>query len=332
VKAIIITTPGGPEVLELQEVADPQAGKGELLVRIKAAGLNRADLLQRQGGYAPPPGAPDILGLEMSGVIETVGEGVEGWQVGDKVCALLGGGGYAEKVVIPADMAIPVPEGMSFEEAACLPEAGLTAFMNLFVLGELPLKIENNAKCVLIHAGGSGIGTAAIQLAKAAGAIVLVTAGSEDKLERCAELGADYGLNYKEQANFSEWVKEVTDGQGVNVILDFIGAPYLAENLLSLGMHGRLILIGQLGGRKAEVDLGLIMTRRLHITGTTIRSRTGEEKIDLTKRFGTFAKPLLESGDLRPVLDRTFDLSQAAEAHTYMASNQSFGKIVLTVP
>jgi putative PIG3 family NAD(P)H quinone oxidoreductase len=327
-QAIVITQPGGPEVLKLQEVADPTLAAGELLVRIYATALNRADTLQRRGVYPPPPGASEILGLEMAGEILEVGEGVDSrWQVGQRVMALLPGGGYAEKINIPAEMAIPIPEKLSYEEAASLPEACLTAYMNLYMLGDLKA-----GGSVLIHAAGSGVGSIGIQLAKAVGVNVLATARSAAKLEAAQQLGADFVLNTAETPAFSGWVLENTGGKGVDVILDFVGGPYLSENLQSLALGGRLVLIGQLGGGKTELDLGHIMRKQLHILGTTLRPQPLERKIEITRRFTGFGLPLIENGQLTAVVDRVFNLSEAGEAHRYMEANANTGKIVLRVP
>lgn len=325
-KAIIVKEPGGPEALEWLTAPDPQMQPGELLVRVRATAINRADILQRRGLYPPPPGASPILGMEMAGEVLAVGAacGPE-WQPGQRVMALLGGGGYAEKVAVPAVHAMPLPDNLSFEEGAAIPEAFLTAYLNLFILGELKL-----GQTVLIHAGGSGVGTAAIQLAREAGATVLVTAGSDEKLERCRQLGAAGLINYKQTA-FADRVKELTGGQGVNLILDFIGAAYFEANLASLALYGRLVLIGQLSGAKTQLDLGQIMRRRLHITGTTLRARSLAEKAELTGQFSDFALTRFADGRLRPVVDSVFPVSQAAEAHRYMETNQNFGKIVLKV-
>lgn len=325
-KAIIVEEPGGPEVLKWQETADPTYQPNELLVRVHATAINRADLLQRRGHYPPPPGASPILGMEMAGEILEVGAHCGGgWRPGQRVMALLAGGGYAEKVAFPAVHAMPLPDNLSFEEGAAIPEAFLTAYLNLFNLGEL-----KPGQAVLIHAGGSGVGTAAIQLAREAGATVFVTAGSTDKLERCRELGATGLINYKTD-KFLARVKEWTKGQGVNLILDFIGADYFADNLAALALYGKLVLIGQLSGSKAELDLGLIMRQRLRITGTTLRPRTTEEKADLTQKVIDFALPRFADGRLRPVIDTVFPITQAVEAHRYMETNQNFGKIVLKV-
>jgi tumor protein p53-inducible protein 3 len=323
-KAIIVEEPGGPEVLEWKETADPIFQPDELLVRVHATAVNRADLLQRRGLYPPPKGASPILGMEVAGEILEVGANCGSrWQPGQRVMALLAGGGYAEKAAFPAVHAMPLPGNLSFEEGAAIPEAFLTAYLNLFVLGEL-----KPGQIVLVHAGGSGVGTAAIQLAREAGASVFVTAGSTDKLERCRELGATGLINYKTE-KFAGRVKELTNGQGVDLILDFIGADYFADNLASLGLYGKLCLIGQLSGNKAELDLGLVMRQRLRITGTTLRPRTTEEKADLTKKLADFALPRFADGRLRPVIDTVFPIRQAAEAHRYMETNQNFGKIVL---
>jgi putative PIG3 family NAD(P)H quinone oxidoreductase len=326
-KAIVITRPGGPEVLEIQEVPDPVAGEGELLVRVRATALNRADTLQRRGLYPPPPGATDIMGLEMAGEIAGVGAGCSPeYRLGGRVMALLPGGGYAQYVTIPAEMAMPVPDEVSFEEAAALPEACLTAYMNLFLLGEL-----QQEGSVLVHAAGSGVGSIATQLASAAGATVLATARAQSKVEAALKLGANYGFCTASLSEFSRWVMENTGGKGVDVILDFIGGPYLTENLNSLAINGRLVLIGQMGGSKAEVDLGLVMRRRLHILGTTLRAQPLDRKLDLTARFREFGLPLIEKGLLKPVVDRVYDLAEAGEAHRYMEDNANTGKIVLRV-
>jgi putative PIG3 family NAD(P)H quinone oxidoreductase len=325
-KAIVITRPGEPEVLELQEVANPIPATGELLVRVHATALNRADTLQRRGLYPPPPGASEILGLEMAGEVVQVAAD-SGGQVGQRVMALLAGGGYAQYVTIPAPMAIPIPDGMSYEEAAALPEACLTAYMNLFMLGEL-----QTGGVALVHAAGCGVGSIAVQMAKAAGTTVLATARNASKLEAVRKLGADFTYDTGNATNFSGWVLQSTNGQGADVILDFVGAPYLSENLKSLNLNGRMVLIGQLGGSKTEVDLGLVMRRRLHILGTTLRTQPLERKIEITRRFREFATPLLAQGRLVPVIDRVFELAEASVAHHYMENNANFGKIVLKVP
>jgi tumor protein p53-inducible protein 3 len=321
-KAIVFDQPGGPEVLRYADAPDPQPAEGELLVRVHATAANRADTLQRRGGYPPPEGASPILGLELAGeVIEGLGD----WQPGDRVMAVVTGGGYAELAAVPAGMAMRVPERFSFEEAAAVPEAFLTAYLNMFTLGRL-----QPGEAVLIHAGASGIGTAAIQLARAAGARVLTTAGSDEKLMRCRELGAEVTINYKREA-FRERVAEATDGHGVNLILDFVGAPYWEDNLAALALDGRLALIGFLGGSRGQIDIGPLLGKRLNVFGTTLRRTPMPQKVALTEAVTAFALPRFESGELRPVVDTVLPLEQAAEAHRRMEANSNVGKIVLRV-
>ncbi len=325
-KAVVMTGFGGTDVLRLGEVPTPSAGAGELLVRVRATALNRADLLQRRGLYPPPKGASEILGLEMAGEVVEVGPGCEGWNEGDRVCALLPGGGYAEYAVIPAPMAIRLPDQLTFEQGAAIPEVFLTAYLNLYWLGGL-----SSGQTVLIHAGASGVGTAAIQLVREAGSKAFITAGSEEKIARCLELGAEAGWNYK-QGPFSQWVLEQTDGQGVNLILDFIGAPYFAQNLECLAVDGRLVVIGTMGGSRVDqLDLGKLLFKRQQIIGTALRSRSLTDKIRLTQEFAAYAMPRFVDQRLRPVIDRIFDWKDVAEAHQYMESNANIGKIVLTV-
>jgi putative PIG3 family NAD(P)H quinone oxidoreductase len=320
VKAIVFDQPGGPEVLRWGDAPDPQPAEGELLVRVHATSANRADTLQRRGNYPPPEGASPILGLELAGeVVEGVGE----WQPGDRVMAVVAGGGYAELAAVPAGMAIRIPERLSFEQAAAIPEAFLTAFLNLFTLGQL-----KGGERVLIHAGASGVGTAAIQLARTAGAHVLTTAGSDEKLMRCRELGAQQTINYKRES-FRERVAEATGGRGVDLILDFVGAPYWDDNLASLALDGRLALIGFLGGSRAQLDLGPILGKRLHVFGTTLRRTPMPQKVALTDAFAAFALARFDNGELQPVIDSTLPLEEAAEAHRLMESNNTTGKIVL---
>jgi putative PIG3 family NAD(P)H quinone oxidoreductase len=321
-KAILFDQPGGPEVLRYGDAPDPQPAKGELLVRVRATAVNRADTLQRRGSYPPPEGASPILGLELAGeVIEGLGD----WRPGDRVMAVVTGGGYAELAALPAGMAMRVPERLSFEEAAAVPEAFLTAYLNLFTLGRL-----QTGETVLIHAGASGIGTAAIQLARAAGARVLTTAGSDEKLMRCRELGAEVTINYKREA-FRERVAEATGGRGVNLILDFVGAPYWDDNLAALATDGRLALIGFLGGSRGQIDIGPLMGKRLNVFGTTLRRTPLPQKIALAEALADFALQRFESGELRPVIDTVLPLEQAAEAHRQMEANRNVGKIVLRV-
>ncbi|WP_028563270.1 NAD(P)H-quinone oxidoreductase [Paenibacillus pinihumi] len=312
--------------LVIGETAEPSPGSGELLVTVKATALNRADLLQKRGLYPPPPGASDILGLEMSGIIEEIGPGVSGWSKGDRVCALLPGGGYAERVVIPAGMAMRIPSSFTFEQAAGVPEVFLTAYLNLFMLGGL-----KQGDTVLIHAGASGVGTAAVQLVREAGAASIVTAGTEAKRKACLELGAAHAIDYK-AGPFAPIVKEQTGGKGADIIMDFIGASYWEQNLASLAVDGRLLLIGMLGGAKVpEVNLGVLLSRRLQVIGTALRSRSLADKLDLTRRFAEFALPRLEDGRLDPVIDSVWDWQDVEQAHAHMEQNQNIGKIVLRV-
>ena len=324
-KAIRIREPGDEEVLELGDVAAPELGSGAIRIRVASAGVNRADLMQRRGLYPPPPGASEILGLECAGVVEAVGGGVEKWRVGDRVMALLAGGGYAEEVVVDQGSVLAVPDGLSLESAGAFPEVFLTVFLNVFELGGL-----REGDALLVHGGGSGIGTAAIQLAKIAGARIFVTAGSEEKCARCLELGADWAIDYR-PGDFHERVLEETGGRGVEVVLDHVGGSYLERNLRCLAVGGRQVTIGLMGGAKAEINLGALLARRLQLMGSTLRARPLEEKARIVdgfvERFGSF----LEAGRLAPVIDSTWDLEQAAEAHRRMASSAHFGKIVLAV-
>lgn len=321
-KAIVIDQPGGPEVLRHGDFPDPQPQEGELLVRVHATALNRADLLQRQGKYPPPPGASPILGLELAGeVVQPAGA----WKQGDRIMALVSGGGYAQYAAVPAAMAMPLPSHFSFEQGAAIPEVFLTAYLNLFDLGRL-----HAGDSVLIHAGASGVGTAAIQLARAADARVFVTASSDEKLQRCSELGAEAIINYNEQS-FRKRALELTGGRGVDVILDFVGAPYWDDNLAALAVGGRLMLVGFQGGSIGHVDLAPILSKTLTISGTGLRRTPLPQKIALTRAFVEFALPRFERGELVPVIDRVYPLEQAAEAHRYMHTNANVGKIVLTV-
>ena len=325
-QAVIFDAPGGPEVLNVGHVADPVPGADQILVRVRATALNRADTLQRQGLYPPPPGESDVLGLELAGEVEALGSAVRDVHVGDRVFGLVGGGGYAEKAVLDARMAMPMPAGWSFAEAAAVPEVFFTAQETLFTLAEL-----RPGETVLIHAGASGVGTAGIQMARETGANVLVTAGSVEKIARCVELGAVAGCNYKERG-FADWVHEYTDGRGVDVIEDFIGAAYWDDNLKSLAVGGRLVLAGFMGGTKAQTNLGLILMKRLRIFGSVLRSRPLADKIDITRRFQADWLPLLQTGRIKPIIDRRFSLHEAADAHRYMEANKNVGKIILDVP
>lgn len=321
-RAILFEQPGDADVLHCADVPEPTVGPDELLVRVYAAGLNRADLLQRRGGYAPPPGASPILGMEVAGEVLT---GSGDFQPGDRVMAVVTGGGYAEQAVVPVGMAMPIPPHLPYEEAAAIPEAFLTAYLNLFTLGHLVA-----GETVLIHAGASGVGSAAIQLARAAGARVFTTAGSAEKLALCQRLGASVGVNYKTES-FAERVAAETEGKGVNLILDFVGAPYWNDNLASLARGGRMMIIGVLGGTRGDLDMGPIMRKSLSIGGTTLRPMPLPRKTALTAAVTEFVLPRLMSGELAPVLDRVFDLCDAADAHKYMESNANSGKIVLKV-
>ncbi len=323
-KAILVDESSGK--LFIGEADKPTIADDELLIHVKATALNRADLLQKRGLYPPPPGASDIIGLEMSGFVEEVGANVDGWQIGDRVCALLPGGGYAQYVSIPADLAIPIPDQLTYEEGAAIAEVFLTAYLNMVELGGL--KEGDN---VLIHAGASGVGTAAIQLAREIGAQSIVTAGSKEKLELCRSLGANIGINYKE-GPFAPTVKEVTDGKGVNLILDFVGAPYWEQNIDSLATDGKLVIIGTMGGNKIKnVDLLKILFKRLQVIGTALRSQPVEKKAALTKAFKEFALPRFEDGRLKPVIDSVWDWREVNEAHEVMEQNKNKGKIILQV-
>lgn len=325
-RAAVIAEPGGPEAFRIQEIDEPKPGPEEVLVDVRATALNRADLLQRRGRYNGPPGTRDDLpGLEMAGVVSAVGERVEGVAPGDRVFGLLGGGGYAERVVTHHRMVAPIPESMSFADAASVPEVFLTAYDALFNHCELVM-----GEAVLIHAAGSGVGTAAIQLARNAGATTFGTVGSAEKLAKAAALGLNVGINYHEQ-DFAEVIKERTGGRGVNVVLDVVGAPYWAGNLASLALKGRMVMVGTMGGATLEVNLGALMGKRLRLHGTTLRLRPLEEKIALTQQFVRHVLPLLADGRIHSVVDRIFPLEEVSEAHRYMESNANFGKIVLTI-
>ena len=325
-RAAIVTEPGGPEVLQVREIDTPEPGPEEALVKIHASALNRADLSQRAGGYPAPPGIrPDVPGLEMAGEVVAVGSRVTQVAVGDRVCALLGGGGYAEYTAIDQAMAAPIPEGMSYTEAASVPEVFFTAYDALFNWCGLTM-----GESALIHAAGSGVGVAAVQLAKAAGAAVFGTASSGEKLEKAKGLGLDVGVNYNIE-NFAEVVKRETDGRGVDVILDVVGAPYWNDNIASLAIKGRMVLVGTLGGGRLEANIAALMPKRLSVFGTVLRMRAPSEKARITDQFKRHVLPLFHQGRLRPVVDRVFPLDEVAEAHRYMESNANFGKIVLQV-
>jgi putative PIG3 family NAD(P)H quinone oxidoreductase len=325
-RAVTVTEPGGPEVLVWTEVPDPVCGPGEVIVDVAATAVNRADLLQRQGFYPPPPGASDIIGLECSGVISEVGEGVIGWAVGDEVCALLSGGGYAERVAVPAGQLLPRPSGVELATAAALPEVTCTVWSNVFLLAGL-----RRGENFLVHGGSSGIGTMAIQLGARAGARVFTTAGTAAKLAVCRELGADVGINYREE-DFVARVAEETGGAGVDVVLDNMGAKYLGRNVDALATGGRLVSIGMQGGTKAELDLGKLMRKRASVHATTLRSRPatgpgGKAEIVAAVRHDVW--PDVERGSLRPIVDRRLPMSRAAEAHAVVEASEHIGKVLL---
>jgi putative PIG3 family NAD(P)H quinone oxidoreductase len=324
-KAVVYEKPGDESVLKIGEAADPKAGPGQLLIRVKYAGINRADLMQRQGHYPPPPGASEIIGLECAGEVAAVGTGVTGWSVGERAMALLAGGGYAELAAIDSGSAMKIPAAMSDEEGAAFPEVFLTAFLNIFMLGE-----AKPGDSVLVHGGGSGVGTASILLCKEAGVRSIVTAGNDAKCEQCLRLGADVALNYN-SGPFPAAVKTATNGRGADVILDSIGAAYLAPNLEALAHSGRLVLIGLMKGARTEIDLSVVLRRHLRLIGSTLRTRPEKEKAEivaaLLARFGA----ALEAGRLRPPIYKVVPIANAAEAHRMMAASEHFGKIVLRV-
>jgi putative PIG3 family NAD(P)H quinone oxidoreductase len=324
VKATLIATDGSGD-LSWGEAPAPVAGPRDVVVDVYATAVNRADLLQRRGFYPPPAGESEVLGLEAAGAVAAVGAQVTRVKVGDRVCCLLAGGGYAEQIVVNEAMALPIPEGLDFVQAAAIPEAFYTAFVNIVREGSLAA-----GERVLIHAGASGVGTAAIQLVKARGATVYVTAGSDDKLARCRALGADAGINYKTE-NFPERIDALTDGKGVDVILDCVGGSYLEGNVGALRPQGRLVIIGLMGGTKADVNLGLLVSRRLRVIGSVLRSRSLIEKVAITDAFRAEVLPLLATGTLKPIVDVTYPIADAAAAHDYVAANKNFGKVVLRV-
>ena len=323
-RAITIPEPGDADSLVLDEVPDPEAGPGQVLIDVVAAGVNRADVMQRLGHYPPPPGASDYPGLEVSGRIAALGDGVEGWQVGDEVCALIDGGGYAERVVAPADQLLPVPQGVSLVDAAGLPEVTCTVWSNVFLVANI-----QPGQVLLVHGGSSGIGTMAIQLAKAVGAHVAVTAGSQAKLDVCRELGAEFLVNYREE-DFVGRVRELTKGHGADVILDNMGAKYLARNVEALAVNGRLVTIGLMGGRKGELDMGMLLAKRAAVIATSLRARPATEKAAIVAAVREHVWPLIESGAVRPVIHSRHPLEHAAQAHREMEASGHIGKILLT--
>jgi putative PIG3 family NAD(P)H quinone oxidoreductase len=325
VKAVVISAPGGPDQLAVTEVPDPVAGPDEVVLDVAASAVNRADIMQRMGHYPPPPDTPDWPGLECSGTVAQVGAGVQTWRVGDPACALLAGGGYAEKVAVPVGQLLPVPTGVSLVDAAALPEVACTVWSNVFMLARL-----RPAEVLLVHGGSSGVGTMAIQLARQIGATVAVTAGSADKLARCAELGATIGVNYREQ-DFVEVVRQATGGRGADVVLDNMGAKYLSRNVDVLATNGRLVVIGLQGGRTAELDLGALLTKRAAVLATSLRARPAAEKAAIVASVIDHVWPLISDGVVKPVIHTRFALAEAAQAHRLVESSAHVGKVLLTV-
>ncbi|XP_014518545.1 quinone oxidoreductase PIG3 [Vigna radiata var. radiata] len=322
-KAIVITSPGGPEVLQLQEVEDPQLRDDEVLIGVHATALNRADTLQRKGFHPPPKGASPYLGLECSGTVLSIGKNVSKWKIGDQVCALLGGGGYAEKVAVPAGQVLPIPPGVSLTDAASFPEVACTVWSTIFMTSRL-----SQGETLLIHGGSSGIGTFAIQIAKYRGARVFVTAGSEEKLAFCKSIGADVAINYKTE-DFVERVKEETGGQGVDVILDCMGASYYQRNLDSLNLDGRLFIIGLQGGVTTEVNLRPLLAKRLTVQAAGLRNRSLENKAAIISEVEKNVWPAIAEGKVKPVVYKSYPLAEAADAHRLMESSEHIGKILL---
>jgi len=323
-RAVVVARPGGPEVLQLAERPLPEPGPGEIRVRVHASALNRADLLQRRGLYPAPPGAPqDVPGLEYAGEVDAVGEGAGLWAVGNRVMGIVGGGGYAEYVVVHEREAMRIPQGLSYEEGAAIPEAFLTAYDALFTRLELLM-----GERVLIHAVGSGVGTAALQLARAAGAVTIGTSRSPEKLRRAGELGLDVAIDTSRE-DLPAALENATQGSGVHAVVDLVGGKLFEESLRGLAQGGRVVVVGTVAGPKVELDLGLLLQRRIRIVGTVLRTRPLEEKIALAREFSSTVLPLLSSGKIRPVIDRVYPFSEVAEAHRQMEQNDTFGKIVL---
>ncbi len=322
-RAVLCRAPGGPEVLEVRELPDPTAGPGEVVIDVAASAVNRADLQQRIGVYPPPPGASDVLGMECSGTISQVGSGVERWREGDQVCALLAAGGYADKVAVPAGQVLPVPSGISLVDAAALPEVACTVWSNVFMVAAL-----QPGETFLVHGGGGGIGTMAIQLAHALGATVATTVGSAEKAQRCLDLGADLAINYREQ----DFVAEVRrlDDSGADVILDHLGAKYLARNVELLATEGRLVVIGLMGGRTAELDLGALLVKRGAVIATALRSRPPEGKAAIVASVEANVWPLVADGTVRPIIHEKVPLDDVRRAHEIVEDSSHVGKVLLT--
>jgi putative PIG3 family NAD(P)H quinone oxidoreductase len=323
-RAITIPTPGDASALVIHEVPTPDVAANEVLVQVAASGVNRADLMQRQGFYPPPPGSSAYPGLEVSGTVSVIGADVTGWAVGDQVCALLSGGGYAEQVAVPATQLLPVPERVSLVDAAALPEVVCTVWSNLFMTANLQV-----GQTVLIHGGSSGIGTMAIQLARAVGARIAVTAATSDKLEACRTLGAEVLINYREQ-DFVEVLAQATHGRGADVILDNIGAKYLARNVGALAVNGRLVIIGLQGGVKAELDISTLLRKCAAVIATSLRGRPLSERAAIVAAVREHVWPLIETGEVKPVVHRAFPLAQAADAHRELEAGTNIGKVLLT--
>ena len=324
-RAVIADGAGGPEVLSVGELPDPEAGPGEVVLAVAAAALNRADLLQRQGFYPPPPGASEVIGMECSGTVVAVGEGVTGWSPGDRACALLAGGGYAERVAVPAGQLMPVPAGIDLVTAAALPEVACTVWSNIFMIAGLKPQ-----ETLLVHGGAGGIGSFAIQLAHQLGARVLTTAGTAEKRAACLALGADVAIDYRDQ-DFVEATREATDGHGADVVLDNMGAKYLDRNLDALATEGRLVIIGMQGGTKAELDINKLLRKRAAVIGTTLRARPAAEKAAICASVVEHVWPLVAEGLVLPVVGETLPLTEVAAAHALMESGEHSGKILLTV-
>jgi len=325
-QAVVFDQPGDEEVLRVAEVSPPTLRDGEVRIAVTGAGINRADLLQRRGLYPPPPGASEIIGLECAGTLTEIGAGIDDLAVGDRVMALLAGGGYATEAVVPSVCVMRTPENFTDLEAASIPEVFITAFLNLFLIGDL-----EPDSTVLVHGGSGGVGTAAIQLARCAGARVFVTAGSEDRCRACLDLGAEAAFNYRE-IDFLSATLDATGGYGVDVVLDCIGGEYLDRHLDVLAIYGRLVVIGLQGGARAEIDLTRLMRKRLTITGSTLRARPAEEKGRIIEAFVRRFGPDLLTGAIRPILDRVLPLEEVAEAHRLLADGKIFGKLVLAMP
>ena len=324
-KAIVVDEPGEPEVMQLSTLDTPTPGPDEVLLKVAAAGINRPDVMQRKGMYPPPPGAPETLGLEVAGTVVALGDSVSNLSIGDEVCALVAGGGYAEYCIATPALCLRIPEGMDMASAAALPETYFTVWTNVFERGAL-----KPGETFLMHGGSSGIGTTAIQLAKQSGARVIVTAGSDDKCKACLELGADAAINYRNE-DFVERIAEITDKKGVDVILDIIGGDYLPRNLKCMAVEGRLVQIALQRGPKTEMNLLPIMLKRLTVTGSTLRPRSIEEKAGIARALLDQVWPLLDKGTIRPLIHARFPLAEAAEAHRMMEASNHIGKIVLTI-